>query len=278
MRLHILGMTLTVVVLTFLTLLPFLPGRYDRLSVPTSAAVQVLGWSGLLFAPLGIAWGFDERSGRIKRLRSLIRAGIVLVSLCVLGAVTLAATSFSGFIMGASMLVIGGLAIRRIVRLPSSINEEGAKRYAFPLWLVIPPLMTLLLQQGSLGRATEFSIRRAIAFSAPLIADIEAYKASRGHYPRSLRSVWSDYAPSVIGIDRFHYEPSGDSYSLSFEQFTSILDTRVFIIYNPLGEHRLPAHDSDILRYASHELERRQGYYAAHDLVGYPHWRCFHFD
>ena len=34
-------------ILAFLTVYPFLPGRYDRLAVPLSTTVQVSEWSGL---------------------------------------------------------------------------------------------------------------------------------------------------------------------------------------------------------------------------------------
>ncbi len=31
-------------------------------------------------------------------------------------------------------------------------------------------------------------------------------------------SVWWDYKPSVIGVEKYHYEPSGAAYHLLFEQ------------------------------------------------------------
>jgi hypothetical protein len=32
-------------------------------------------------------------------------------------------------------------------------------------------------------------------------------------YPESLFSIWGDYKPSIVGVERCHYERSGDGYN-----------------------------------------------------------------
>ena len=59
---------------------------------------------------------------------------------------------------------------------------------------------------------------REFGNAASLIADIERHRAARGTYPASLLSVWKDYSPAVIGIEKYHYERSGEHTNLLFEQ------------------------------------------------------------
>jgi hypothetical protein len=35
-----------------------------------------------------------------------------------------------------------------------------------------------------------------------------------GAYPAAISSVWPDYHPGVIGVERYRYEPSGKAYNL----------------------------------------------------------------
>lgn len=108
-------------------------------------------------------------------------------------------------------------------------------------------------------------------------ADIEQYRVTRGHYPPSLLSVHKDYSPEVIGIDKFHYEPSGDAYNLIFEQPASPLGTQEFVVYNPRGEQTATSHALDLLQFPPERLERARGYYAVHD-VPHTRWKYFWFD
>jgi hypothetical protein len=110
-----------------------------------------------------------------------------------------------------------------------------------------------------------------------MIADIERYRASRGRYPPSVLSVWEGYSPSLIGIDRYHYEPSGDSFNLVFEQAAWVFGTREFVVYNPRGEQVMTSHAMDILQFTPERLERARGYYAVR-AASHPHWKCFWFD
>ncbi len=121
------------------------------------------------------------------------------------------------------------------------------------------------------------SRNRAIRNSVELIAEIEAYRTERGHYPLSLAALHKDYEPGVIGVEHYHYEPRGSAYSVFFEQPAGPLGTREIVMYNKLDEHALPSHDTDILRWSPEELAARPGHYAIHDASS-PHWKYFWFD
>jgi hypothetical protein len=146
-----------------------------------------------------------------------------------------------------------------------------------PAFLVIVPIAVFLLQRAIVEPAVEFSRNRAIRNSAEMIAGIERYRASRGHYPPSLLSVWKDYKPSVIGIDRYYYEPSGDAYNLVFEQPAAAIGTREFVVYNPRDQQTATSHAMDILEYTPEHLERTRGFHASHALPQ-AHWKYFWFD
>lgn len=119
-----------------------------------------------------------------------------------------------------------------------------------------------------------------MANSAEFIRDIEAYHDAYGHYPVSLAAMWKDYDPNVVGIEKYHYSPHGDTYNLFFEQprfFFDNIGTREWVVYNPQDEHRMYSHTAWLLQLSPEELERSQGWYAVH-TGSRPHWKYFWFD
>ena len=125
--------------------------------------------------------------------------------------------------------------------------------------------------------ATEFSRNYAIRQSEALIQDIEAYQKKYGTYPVSLLSLNVDYKPSVLGIQKFHYEPQGNAYKIYFEQFCYVLDSKEIVMYNKLDEHSMNTHEMDILEFTGNELAIRRGDRRKFDLPQ-PHWKYFWFD
>ena len=145
-----------------------------------------------------------------------------------------------------------------------------------PLSCIVAPLVLLFLQRPLVAPATEFARDRAIGNSAGLIADIERFRASRGHYPVSLHSVWEDYDPSIMGIDRYHYEPHGEAYNLFFEEPSSEIGVRVFVVFNPRR-----ADDDEPRHGLAAALAPRSA--APTGLLrvaagSQPHWKSFLFD
>jgi len=146
-----------------------------------------------------------------------------------------------------------------------------------PLHLVIVPLIAVTLRLALVGPACDYSRNRAMDASAPLIRDLEHYREVHGEYPRALSSVWEDYPPSVRGVDRYHYEPSGDAYNLYFEHLSDRIGTNEFFMYNKHDQQQMTSHNSDLLRRSSAELALRRGYYEVQD-ASRPHWKRFFFD
>jgi hypothetical protein len=273
---QLIGMSAVVAVIIFATCYPFLPGRYDPLAVPLSAMAQVFGSAGLLLVPLGFWSALAGRrragvpAGRGSRTAAVV--GLVVVWLLV----ALTATIASGFALGLVTLLAGIVAGSAATRRAGAAAASGGDPALAGYLLVLPPLV-FVLQWVLVDRLVDFSRGRAIRNSAPLVADIERYRAERGHYPISLLSLWSDYDPAIVGIERYRYERSGDAYNLLFEQFTADLAARELVVYNPRGEQEATSHDMDLLRAAPARLGRMRGYFAVRETP-FPGWKRFLFD
>ncbi len=283
---HLVGMVALTVLLVVCVFLPFLPGRYDGLAVIVSGMAQAFGFAGMLLVPLGAAWLIHEARRRTARERppSATDKGyyFAIASVCV-SALIVAIGCLGAFVsghltLGFGILALSAYAVARIARRLGELKHaQDRTPNPAPAYLVLVPLAVLFARFLFLEPAVESSRNRAIRNSAELIADIEAYRTERGHYPLSLAALHKDYEPGVIGVQDYEYEPRGSAYSVFFEQFAVPLGTREIVMYNKLDEHALPSHDSDILRWSPEELAARPGHYAIHDASS-PHWKYFWFD
>ena len=260
---HALGAATVTVVIVLIALLPFLPGPYDPLAAPLSAMARVFGVVGLLLVPIGGLWRARPRRG--------VRVAALIVLAIVWAVLSLAAVIFSGLSLALAMLVLGVYLFFKIKSWTKAETVTPA------LYLLAVPISVFLLQQALVGPAIEFSRNRAIRSAGTLIAEIEQYRAARGHYPASLLAVWADYKPTVIGIEKYHYEPSGQAYNLLFEQVAGSLAAREFVVYNPRDEQVVTSHAMDLLQYTPERLDRARGYFAVHSTA-YAHWKYFWFD
>jgi hypothetical protein len=89
----------------------------------------------------------------------------------------------------AALAVWAYVVVRLLPRLRPLTSAKPGVVSALPLYLIIVPLAVSLIQLALAEPITEFSRSRAIRNSAPLIDDIERYRAANGRYPRSLVSV-----------------------------------------------------------------------------------------
>jgi hypothetical protein len=275
---HVLGIAAATLAVLLLTVRPFLPGAYDPLAVPLAAMARVFGVMGLLLVPVGALWTVADRRRWTGRRRSTIRMAALAAAALVWLAVSLAGLVFGGASLGVASVACGVVAGRVALRRLSGPEAAVPDRIGvLPVAFLVVPIAVAVLQAALVGRAVEYSIERVIGHAAPLIADLERYRAARGSYPPSLLSVWEDYSPSVVGVQRFQYEPSGGAYNLAFEQFRYPLATRAIVVYNPVDGQEMTSHNTDLLRFAGGELQRRRGYYAV-EPVGPPHWKMFLFD
>ena len=288
MTLHIVRIAGLIALLILCTFYPVLPGGYDPLAASLSAMAQTFGMGGLLVLPVGLAWLVSELQKRARQKKNLAAKAqgyyFALASMMTASVVAVAAV-FAAFINGGlafAVLTLVGLCFigsRLISKLKLLKKAEAENFNPAPLYLVFIPVIVLGLQLILASRATNVSRHRAIAQSAELIADIEAYHAAYGRYPSSLLALHKDYKPSVVGIEQFHYAPNGQAYNLFFEQPTFATDfgIREVVMYNRLDEHVMVSHAAWILAGAPEELEARQGWHSSHDAP-IPHWKSFLFD
>lgn len=279
------------VVLAFaaLMLLPFLPGKYDGLAQMLSVSVQLVGIVGLLLVPVGILW-FTYEVRKLRRVERNLphidkRYRFATAALVVASVVTcfIALAAFAGerLSFGILELVFWLYVLHLGITAIRGIKEAESPHFsATPLYLIIVPPSVLLLQLVLAAPAAEFSRNRAIAASALMIEEIEAYQRAHGHYPESMLGINKDYHPSVLGIDRYHYARRGAAYNLVFEQPLFLLDelgAREFVVYNPLDEHVILSHAVWNVIWTPEESATRQGWFATHQTE-IPHWRYFWFD
>ena len=276
---HVFGIVLTIAFVLLCTFLPFLPGSYDNLAVALSEMAHLFGILGLLLAPIGLLWLAADRSSRLVQRRHVFPLLALLASTLVWLGLYLAAVIHSGFTLACAVVLLWLFLLRRawVKFRPGAEGTTGAS--VLPFYLIAVPVVVALMQFMFVERAIEYSRNRAINNSAPIIAAIEEYRTSNGHYPASLLAEWPDYLPRVIDISQYHYQPHGDAYNLVCEQFNYRVGTREFVVYNPRDEQVMTAHARDILEFTPSQLalERTRGHYAQHDLPQ-PHWKSFLFD
>lgn len=269
---HFLRITTATAFIILCSVLPFLPGRYDAMAVPLSMLAQLFGKVGLLLVPVGAFWAAAETWSGSARTRYVFAITALIASSVVWLIISIGAL-FESLTLGIFALVCGGYGIARLLPRLKSPNRAVA------FYLLIVPVAVTLIQLVIGEPLTDFSRDRAIRNSAPLIADIERYRAANGRYPLSLVSVNKDYWPSVIGIRDYQYEPRGDAYNLLFEQITFELGTKEIVMYNPRGEHAMTSHAMDVLQLTPEQLalDQTRGHNSLHDAPQ-PNWKYFRFD
>jgi hypothetical protein len=272
---------------------PFLPGTHDRLAVTLSMMARMLGWGGLLLlVPIGAVWLSYELIKRKATTLLVSRqdkghyfaVATMAASIVAAAAAALAALTHTGVSLGIGVLLFWAYVVWRFVPAWKRLKKEGAGGFnPTPLYLLFVPSILVVAQLTLLKPAVEFSRKRAILGSREFINAIEAYHAAHGQYPPSLASEVSDYDPSVIGVERYHYEPSGRAYNVFFEQLTFPIGMREFVMYNPLDEHTFMVHDQDILESPQEQVDAERRFHALHHAYvvpppSPPHWKYFWFD
>ena len=262
------------------TFLPFLPGRYDPTSIALMQMAQIAGFLGVLLVPVAAIWLLLDALRR-GRGGPAARDGFAVMVLVVLAIVTLlvalSAAVSSGYSLAVASVALWGYLVVRgfsnVMRAPTRPRLHRSTAVAF----MIVPLAVLGLQLSLAEPVSAWSRARVIRNSAQLIADIEAFRESQGHYPIALLAIWPDYDPGVIGVSRYHYEPHGEAYNLTFELPNLTFGSREIVVYNPRGEQVATSHTVDLLEHVGQALEVRRGFYASRD-ASVPGWKIFLFD
>jgi hypothetical protein len=264
-------MVLSIALLTSALLLPFLPGRHDPLAMSLSAAATAVTFGALLLVPIGVAWLLSSRGHALAKLAlavaTFVAAGAALV--------TVATGSIAA---GAILLAAWVKWLVRLWRRVGAARTAGmAPARAVPFALIVVPLVAVAVRGAVAGHAAGWSRDRAIANTVEIISDIERFRERTGAYPLAISSVWPDYHPGIIGIERYRYERSGEGYNLYFEHPSPNVAVREIVMYNPRGEQDISSHALDLLRLSPEEIRRQRGHFASYDLPQ-PGWRRFLFD
>lgn len=273
----LLGVTVATATIVLVRLLPFLPGRYDSLAVHMSLIVQALSFVGLLLVPVGIVW-LASPLWKPNTGKHYLFAIIALIALWLVWLSVSLAALMSSVFLGVTLLVLGTYITRRAMPLVRDLKGDMSRRTpALPIYMTVVPIAVAILLWALVPWATDLSRSRAIRNAEPLIAAIDRYRDLNGRYPTSLLAVHMDHSPSLIGIDQYRYEPSGDAYNVVFEQLNNRLGTREFVVYNPRDQHVMTSHALDLLEFTGEDLARQRGYYAVEDGPN-PRWKSFLFD
>jgi hypothetical protein len=273
-----------VIVVIVVTFLPFLPGGHDPLAIPLSAIAWALGRVGLLLVPLGglWLWASMRQTSRPTPPVWLVR---VTLGACVLLTLVMAliafASSGSQLLAAVTAAVAGLLTLRlrrRLRATPMAASMPGmSKPQMAAAILIVAPIIVLAAQTILVDTMTARARNRAIANGAPLIAEIERYRERRGAYPESLFSIWGDYKPSIVGIERYHYERSGEAYNVIFKEPSLGFGTRRFVVYNPRDKQRVTVHEQDRLLLDEAGLDADNAGYTVIQALPQPHWKVFSF-
>lgn len=265
----------TAVILLLCMVYPFFSGGYDHLAMPLSILVQIFGLVGLPLSMLGLMW-FMAPKRRFIFVNLSLFAGIFVMLILSLFAMLGAGYIFGIMITAAWVYVVICLKAKLKNLKPEDLNHLDI----VPLYLIALPVLIFVIQLVLLKPVKHWSRNKVITNAKTFISHIEDYHKRYGRYPLTLQAMYKDYYTQVVGIEKYHYLPNGDSYNLSFEQPRFILDnigTREWVVYNPRDEHRVYSHTSWFLLLSPEELEQSQGWYASGE-TGHAHWKYFLFD
>jgi hypothetical protein len=272
------GVVAAVCGLVVCMLLPYLPGRHDVLAVTLSSLAQVLGILSLLLVPVGAVWLLHASFATITPRTHYRYTRTAIQLLTAVGCLGALAGAMQNSIVLAIACATASLALgwRAMTRSKQRVTAAQPSRTAAVCCLVAPVVL-VLIQWAIAEPATEYARSRAIENSSTLLADIEQFHATRGHYPPSLHSIHEDYPTSVIGVNRYYYEPNGEAYNLFFEQPSFLFGARVIVMYNPRDEQTMTSHNQDLLLLTPAELDRQRGFFRVAPATQ-PHWKYFIFD
>lgn len=262
---------LCIAVLACAMLLPFLPGRHDPLAMSLSAAATGVAFGGLLLVPIGLAWLISSRGYALAKL------ALIVATLVTTGS-ALATVAIGSMAAGVVMLAAWVIWLVRLWRRVGAARTAGVDlARVVPIGLIVVPLVAMAARTALAGFAATWSRDRVIANAGEVISDIERFRERTGAYPVAISSIWPDYHPGIIGIERYRYEPSGNGYNLYFEHPSTNLAVREIVMYNPRGEQDISSHAFDLLRLSPEEIRRQRGYFASYDLPQ-AGWKRFLFD
>jgi hypothetical protein len=264
------GPVLAAAALVAVTFLPFVPGGHDPLAVPLATIAWVAGHAGLVLVPVGLLWAWRNAPSRWLIDLTVAACGLVGLLLTVIAFASSSSVLLTVSTAAATLALVVRLA--RQLRATTVLAPRGVAAI-----LTATPLAVVTAQSLLIGPATVHARETAIANCAPFIAAIEGYRDRHGVYPASLFSVWGDYKPAIVGIERYHYEPSGQAYNVIFREPSLHFGIRRFVVYNPRDRQRVTLHEQDRLRLDDAGLDADNAGHTFVEPLPQPHWKVFIF-
>lgn len=271
---HVVSALLAILGVLVATFLPFASGGYDPLAEPVADLAWMLGRGGLLLVPVSALW---LRQYRRRPPPSHVPTWLtrLTIGVCALVSLVLILVAYSfGALFAASTGVVAGLTTRWLIR---RLCAPGRRPARAALLMAVGPLAAVIAQSTLLDSVAEHARRRGMANSAPLIAEIEQYRERHGRYPDSILALYGDVKPAIMGVERYHYEPSGESYNLLFEEPALAFGLRHFLVYNPRDAQRVTVHETDRLRLDDAGLDADNAGYTLVQPLRERHWKRFTF-
>jgi len=275
-------------ILLIVTVVPFLPGKYDPLSIPLATFAQLYSGLGLLTTIPAVLWllrNIKYPTDQVGKDSPLLKQRIYLKfyfwsSFLVFLIITLVTALGLSLLLGIFSLIFliyfGWTVWKKITGSKSRLLFSLCLPSALALLPVLLFAIHLLLDKP----LTKWSRNRAIQNSYELINEIEQFREKKGGYPPTLNAINKDYSTGVSGIEKYYYTYDGSTYNVYFEQPRFLFDrpgTREFVVYNPDDRHLMLSHTVWHMIMAPTQMRNSQGWYESVE-TGVPHWKSFLFD
>ena len=163
---RIIGIAILILLLIFL---PYFPGEYDASSVTLSTMAQLLGFSSLLFLPIGIGWLIYELIKQKKESSTTsnnsyrFAIAALVVSIVVVLITSLGAFANHNFSLAVITVLICIFIFSKIVfRLKEMKNKTIKTFNPTPFYLICIPVIVVLIRSLFIVPAIEYSRNNAI--------------------------------------------------------------------------------------------------------------------
>lgn len=240
--------------------LPYLQGSYNRVAIVLSSVIQILGFIGLVFVPVGI---IGLAVHKVKGPNNRIKSNLAVIAL-VFGALI--------YILINTYLVLNGdykaATLTFLLGVFVAYKVIGILLYKrntilYPrlfVYLIAIPLLAFFGRKVLAMELAENSRNKTIAQASLWITEIEQFKNINGNYPTSLTELNAALPqPGFMGINNFSYENTNGSYNLSFVQWVDMGAIQEIVVYSNSDTYNMRGH------FASYNANE-------------PHWKYFWLD
>lgn len=241
--------------------LPYLQGSYNRVAIVLSSVIQILGFIGMVFVPVGIIGLAVNGMNKSRSTRLNFNLAIVALVLGALLYITINAfLVLNGDYKAATLTFLLGLFVAYKAITTLMHRQEAILYPRLFVYLLVLPLVAFFGRKVLVLELAEHSRNVTIAQASVWIEEIEQFKNATGNYPASLSELKTSLPqPEFMGIDNFNYENANDTYNLSFVQWVDMGAVQEVVVYSNSDTYNMRGH------FASYHANE-------------PHWKYFWLD